>query len=106
MSTRRQLIKGGIAGLFSAGAASVMATPKDQPQQFDEVYDLVIIGAGGAGLSAGGHAAEDGMKVLILEKMSFPGGSSAISGGQWPLMAPPIRKNATSKTTKNCLSKI
>ena len=36
MSTRRQLIKGGIAGLFSAGAASVMATPKDQPQQFDD----------------------------------------------------------------------
>lgn len=73
MSTRRQLIKGGIAGLFSAGAASVMATPKDQPQQFDEVYDLVIIGAGGAGLSAGGHAAEDGMKVLILEKNELPG---------------------------------
>ena len=92
MSTRRQLIKGGIAGLFSAGAASVMATPKDQPQQFDEVYDLVIIGAGGAGLSAGGHAAEDGMKVLILEKMSFPGGSSAISGGPWAAAGTPFQK--------------
>ena len=76
-----------------------MATPKNQPAKYDEVYDLVIIGAGG-------HAAEAGKKVLIIEKMGFPGGSSAISGGQWPLMAPPIRKNATSKTTKNGLSKI
>lgn len=101
MSTRRQLIKGGIAGLFSAGAASVMATPKDQPQQFDEVYDLVIIGAGGAGLSAGGHAAEDGMKVLILEKMSFPADpplSAADSGQPQERLS---RKLKTSSTAKN-----
>ena len=52
-----------------------MATPKNQPAKYDEVYDLVIIGAGG-------HAAEAGKKVLIIEKMGFPGGSSAISGGQ------------------------
>ena len=60
MSTRRQLIKGGFAGLMAAGASAVMATPKNQPTKYDEVYDLVIIGAGGAGPSAGGHAAEAG----------------------------------------------
>ena len=36
-------------------------------------YDLIIVGAGAAGLIAAGHAAELGLKVLVLEKMERPG---------------------------------
>ena len=37
-------------------------------------YDAVIIGAGLGGLSAGAYLSRAGKKVLVLEKMSGPGG--------------------------------
>ncbi len=37
-------------------------------------YDAIIIGAGLGGLSAGAYLARAGKKVLVLEKMSEPGG--------------------------------
>ena len=39
----------------------------------DEIHDLVIVGAGPAGLSAGLYAARDRQDVVLLERMS-PGG--------------------------------
>jgi succinate dehydrogenase/fumarate reductase flavoprotein subunit len=44
-------------------------------------YDLVVIGAGGAGLSAALHAAIDGAKVLVVERSEFVGGTTALSAG-------------------------
>ncbi|QCU79592.1 FAD-dependent oxidoreductase (plasmid) [Citricoccus sp. SGAir0253] len=43
--------------------------------------DLVVIGAGIAGLTAATAAAESGLDVVLLEKMDAIGGSSAMSGG-------------------------
>ena len=43
--------------------------------------DVVIIGAGGAGLMASIEAAEAGARTILLESTSRIGGSSAISGG-------------------------
>jgi fumarate reductase flavoprotein subunit len=43
--------------------------------------DLVIVGAGGAGLTAAISAAQQGLKVLVLEKMPYAGGATAMSGG-------------------------
>lgn len=43
--------------------------------------DVVVIGAGGTGLAAAATAAEQGAKVLLIEKMPFAGGSSALAGG-------------------------
>jgi thioredoxin reductase (NADPH) len=43
-----------------------------------EEYDLVIIGAGPAGLTAGIYAGRDNLKTLIIEK-NFPGGQTAIT---------------------------
>ncbi|TLQ39608.1 flavocytochrome c [Ruoffia tabacinasalis] len=48
----------------------------------EETYDIVIIGAGGAGLSASIEAAEAGKSVLLLEKMPAVGGNTLISGGE------------------------
>jgi succinate dehydrogenase/fumarate reductase flavoprotein subunit len=45
------------------------------------IYDLVVIGAGGAGLSAALHAAIDGARVLIVERSEFVGGTTALSAG-------------------------
>ena len=43
--------------------------------------DIVIVGAGPAGMTAGIYAAEGGADVLVLEKMSTVGGAGAISSG-------------------------
>ncbi len=39
-------------------------------------FDLVVIGAGGTGLAAAVTAAEQGAKVLVLEKQPYAGGTS------------------------------
>lgn len=47
----------------------------------DEIWDVVIIGAGAAGLFAALTAAERGLKVLLLEKNRRPGVKILMSGG-------------------------
>ena len=44
-------------------------------------FDLVVIGAGGAGLSAALFAALDGAKVLVVERTEWVGGTTAWSAG-------------------------
>ena len=43
--------------------------------------DLLVVGGGAAGFAAALEAAERGAEVLVLEKLSETGGSSAMSGG-------------------------
>lgn len=43
--------------------------------------DLIVIGAGIAGLSAVARAAEAGLSVVVVEAASDHGGSAALSGG-------------------------
>lgn len=43
--------------------------------------DIVVVGGGAAGFAAALEAAEHGAEVLVLEKLSETGGSSAMSGG-------------------------
>ena len=40
----------------------------------EKVCDILVLGGGGAGLTAGVRAAEGGKKVIILEKAKFLGG--------------------------------
>ncbi len=48
----------------------------------DSRYDVVVIGAGGAGFSAAITAKNAGAKVVLLEKMPSVGGNSLISGAE------------------------
>ncbi|MDE2367858.1 MAG: FAD-dependent oxidoreductase [Burkholderiales bacterium] len=51
--------------------------------------DLLVIGAGMAGLSAAGWAAERGARVVVVEKSDAIGGSAALSGGMlWTASSP------------------
>ncbi|MGI6037429.1 MAG: flavocytochrome c [Limnochordia bacterium] len=43
--------------------------------------DVVIVGGGGAGLSAAIEAADNGANVILLEKLAFLGGETLISAG-------------------------
>lgn len=51
--------------------------------QWDESYDLVIIGSGGGSMCAALKAKELGKRALIIEKQSKVGGSTGYSGGVW-----------------------
>jgi fumarate reductase flavoprotein subunit len=46
--------------------------------------DVVVVGGGGAGLAAAIEAADKGASVIVLEKMAFLGGNTAICGGLVP----------------------
>jgi len=43
--------------------------------------DVVVVGAGAAGLAASIEAANNGANVILLEKQAFVGGSTLLSGG-------------------------
>ena len=48
---------------------------------FDEEFDVVVVGYGFAGAAASMAAHDNGAKVLLIEKMAYPGGISICSGG-------------------------
>ena len=60
-------------------------TQKDIPARFtndfDEIYDVVVVGFGYAGATAAIDSANFGGNVLIVEKAPIPGGISICSGG-------------------------
>lgn len=54
------------------------------PTTWDYTADVVVIGSGGAGHAAALGALESGLSVIVLEKNSVVGGSTALSGGnEW-----------------------
>lgn len=60
-----------------------MQVLKNGIDKLDEhsAYDLVVIGAGGAGLAAALFAAMEGASVLLVERTEFVGGTTAWSAG-------------------------
>lgn len=56
-----------------SGASQTGYTPFDQ---LKEKYDIIIVGAGGAGMSAALEAKEKGMNPVIFEKMPIAGGNT------------------------------
>src|SRR6478736_4230509 len=44
-------------------------------------YDVVVVGAGGAGMTAALAAARQGLDTVLVEKSDYFGGSTARSGG-------------------------
>ena len=64
----------------SLKANKVAATPKD-PQTWDT--DVLVMGGGGAGLTAAISAAEGGAKVILIEKGSVIGGNTMMAGAAY-----------------------
>jgi fumarate reductase flavoprotein subunit len=59
-----------------AGASQASYTPIDQ---LKDNYDIIIVGAGGAGMSAALEAKEKGLNPVIFEKMPVAGGNTTKS---------------------------
>lgn len=60
----------------SSGASEQVYT---DPKEMKESYDVVIIGAGGAGMAAAIEAKDAGLNPVILEKMPVAGGNTSKS---------------------------
>ena len=60
-----------------------------------EIFDVVVIGSGGAGFSAALNAVVDGAKVLLVERTAHVGGTTALSAATtWiPGTAPGLKVN-------------
>lgn len=70
--------------LILAGMGSVVASAAETGEEilWDYEADVVVIGAGGAGLPAALKALEDGATVLVVEANYDCGGHAAVSEGQ------------------------
>lgn len=72
-----------LAGLSAAAAAAPLAraSGESKPSEvFDREVDMVVVGSG-TGLCAALKAASAGLKVIVLEKLDTPGGTTMVSGG-------------------------
>lgn len=49
----------------------------------EETYDVVVVGAGGAGMGTAAQAAQNGDTVVVLEQNAEIGGNTLVSGGQF-----------------------
>lgn len=73
------------AGLAASGLASAKesAAPDASATSDATEADLIVVGAGAAGLAAAAKAAQDGASVIVLEAESATGGTTKICGGHW-----------------------
>ncbi len=71
---------------LDAFKAAKVQHAKDAPMKV--IYDVIIVGAGGAGVAAAAQAAQLGNTVLIIEKNAEIGGNTLVSGGQYQSVMP------------------
>ncbi len=46
-----------------------------------DAFDVIVVGSGAAGMTAAMAAADNGLSVVVVEKVAHYGGSTARSGG-------------------------
>ena len=69
------------AGLNPKDFSKMVPQPQKVTDNIEEKTDVIVVGAGGAGLSAAVAAAQRGLNVIVLEKAHFAGGNTSVSGG-------------------------
>lgn len=84
VSRRGFLAASGAGATFAAasiGAIPFAQSVAAQEQGWDQEYDLVVVGSGGAGFAAAVTAHQLGDEVAIFEKGAYAGGTTLVSGG-------------------------
>lgn len=76
------------AGCTNMDAFKAATVQHEAQAPIEETYDIVVVGAGGAGISAAAQAAQDGNTVLVIEKNAEVGGNTLVSGGQYQSVMP------------------
>jgi len=75
----------GCTNLDAFKANKVEHTAQDP---IDVTADVVVVGAGGAGIAAAAQAVQNGNTVLVIEKNAEVGGNTLVSGGQYQSVMP------------------
>ena len=74
----------GRAENWEQGTAPVSTVPSPYEvtpgEAVDKTFDVVVVGAGGAGVAAAAQAAQDGATVCIVEKEADAGGNTLVAG--------------------------
>lgn len=76
------------AGCTNMDAFRAATVQHEAQAPIEETYDIVVVGAGGAGIAAAAQAAQDGNTVLVIEKNAEVGGNTLVSGGQYQSVMP------------------
>jgi len=76
---RRELLKATILG--SSAAMTVMRTKNSNAHEVNDQADVIIVGAGNAGIPAAIEASDMGAKVILIDKNAYVGGMLIVSGG-------------------------
>jgi flavocytochrome c len=90
MTTRRQFIKQSTAVMLGSGLMFDVQA-QEATIEYQEVFDIVIVGSGFAGCAAAVEATKAGKRVLLIEKMPCFGGNSSINGGAMAVAGSPLQ---------------
>lgn len=94
---RRRFLAGAGAALAGLGINFAHAGVARADQHWDETFDVIIVGAGLAGLTAACAALDEGAKTVLLEKMSVSGGTGNYSNGTFSVVGSPQQAAAGIK---------
>ena len=76
------------AGVSNLDAFKANTVEHTAGEAIEETFDIVVVGAGGAGLATAAQAAQNGDTVLVIEKNAEIGGNTLVSGGQYQSVMP------------------
>jgi len=77
-----------LAGCTNLAAFKANKVEHKAGDPIDVTADVVVIGAGGAGIAAAAQATQNGNTVLVIEKNAEVGGNTLVSGGQFQSVMP------------------
>ena len=100
--SRRALLS---AAAFGSAASLLPAAAHSAAASFDETFDVVVVGSGVAGTVAAIAAAENGSRVLLIEKMNRLGGTSRFSGLNFACVNSPAQKAKGIEDTPEALAR-
>lgn len=85
---RRTFLTGSLASM--ALTVAPLVTHAEGKDKFDwsKTYDVIVVGSGGAGLSAAVAAAQNKASTVVIEKMDIIGGNTRITGGAFNAVDP------------------
>lgn len=99
MFNRRNLLKSTIAVCAGSAALPSSAAEKSADRS-DNRYDVVILGAGTAGLVCAIEAFDQGLRPVVLEKMDFSAGNSLYASGGIAAWGTPQQKAEGHEETR------
>ena len=88
LATSKALEEAGVADDFK----EEYKEKREYPSEIDT--DIVIVGGGGAGLTAAVEATQAGSSVVVVEKNGFVGGNTILSGGIYNAPDPELQEPA------------